>query len=83
MTPEKNQQLIEASLHRMAARVLEYPIDQREAAYKLMRENMVIDSEKFGINKRDYIEFEQKYMTWLRALVDMIEKSGGAKGGHA
>ena len=34
-----------------------------------------------NLSNKEMANFEANYMTWLRALVDMIERGGGAPGG--
>jgi division protein CdvB (Snf7/Vps24/ESCRT-III family) len=81
ITPEKKRALdeIEASLHRMAMKVLEAPASEREAVYETMRQSLKDAAGVAPVDKG----FEEQYMTWLRALVRIIESGGGAKGGTA
>jgi hypothetical protein len=81
MTPEKKQVLdaIEGSLHRMAMKVLEAPISEREDIYESMRQSLKETQRTIPVDDG----FVEQYMTWLRALVSIIERGGGAKGGRA
>jgi hypothetical protein len=68
-----------ASLHRMALGIAKSPKSEREAAYEVIRASLA-DTRRalnFGAG------FEDNYMAWLRALVDMLERGGGAPGGKA
>jgi hypothetical protein len=79
--PEKASalQVIEGSLHRMAMKMLDTPASEREAAYKIMRQNLKEASDAVPIDEG----FEDEYMKCLRALVLIIESGGGGKGGTA
>jgi hypothetical protein len=84
-SPEKKQMLeaIEASLHRMALKVLDSPKSEREAVYERMRESLSETRRDLNLGDKEMFGFEENYMTWLRALVDMIERGGDAQGGKA
>lgn len=81
LPPDKQRTLdaIQGSLHRMALKLLEAPASERETVYEIMRESFKETAKVASIDQG----FEEQYMIWLRALVDMIERSGGAKGGAA
>jgi dTDP-4-amino-4,6-dideoxygalactose transaminase len=85
LPPEKQQRLeeIEASLHRMALKVLEVPRSDREAVYEVLRESFAETRRILNIGDKEAADFEANYMTWLRALVSIIERGGGAGGGKA
>jgi hypothetical protein len=81
MTPEKKRALeaIEGSLHRMAMKVLETPELEREAVYEILHQSLKETAKSVPVDPG----FEEQYMIWLRALVQIIEHGGGAKGGTA
>ena len=81
LTPEQKQALdaIEGSLHRMAMKVVEAPTSEREAIYESMRQSLKETQQAIPVDDG----FLEQYMTWLRALVSIIERGGGAKGGRA
>jgi len=81
LTPDRKRALeaIEGSLHRMAMKVLEAPPSEREAVYEIMRQSWKETVAEIPVDEG----FEEQYMTWLRALVRIIEQGGGAKGGRA
>ena len=85
LPPEKQQALkvIEASLHRMALKVLEAPRSEREAVYHTLRKSFAEVQPLSTLTPEQAADFEANYMAWLRALVDMIERGGGAQGGAA
>ena len=72
-----------ASLHRMALKVAKSPKADREAGYELMRASLGDAGRALNLSDKEVADFEVNYMTWLRALVDLIERGGGAPGGRA
>ena len=72
-----------ASLHRMALKVAKSPKADREAGYELMRASLGDAGRALNLSDKEMADFEANYMTWLRALVDLIERGGGAPGGRA
>ena len=48
-----------------------------------MRESLSETRRDLKLGDKEMDGFEENYMTWLRALVDMIERGGGAQGGKA
>jgi len=84
--PGSKQEILEkilASLHRMALEVAKSPKSDREAAYELMRASLGDAGRVLNLSDKEMADFENNYMTWLRALVDMIERGGGAPGCRA
>ena len=71
------------SLHRVALTVLESPKSEREAIYEDVRASLGDTGRALNLSDKEMADFGDKYITWLRALVDMIERSGGAQGGKA
>jgi hypothetical protein len=49
---------------------------EREAVYEIMREGLRHAATIVPVPS----DMEDQYMTWLRALVDIIERSGGGPG---
>ena len=75
---------IKASLHRMATKVLEAPRSEREAAYEIVSKGILKwRPPEFNVGDDEAVDFEAKYMSWLRALVPHIERSRGERGGTA
>jgi hypothetical protein len=79
--PEKQRALdaLLGSLQRMAMKVIETPKSEREAVYKIMEESLEETAKEVEVSE----DFREQYMTWLRAMVRIIESGGGAKGGTA
>jgi hypothetical protein len=81
LPPEKQKAAEDllASLHRMALKVLETPPAEREEVYEIMRQSWSETATDVLVPP----DLADQYMIWLRALVDMIERGGGGKGGTA
>jgi hypothetical protein len=81
LTPEQQGAFdaLLGNLQRMAMKVIETPKSEREAVYKIMEESLVETSEEIQMSEG----FREQYMTWLRAMVSIIESGGGAQGGTA
>ena len=81
LTPEKQRAFdaLMGSLQRNAMRVIETPNSEREAVYKIMEESLLETSQEIQMTE----DFREQYMTWLRAMVSIIESGGGAQGGTA
>jgi hypothetical protein len=63
----------------MASKVLEAPLPEREAVYEIVRKSL----RELKLADTELSDFEENYMTCLRALVSLIERSGGGQGGTA
>jgi len=74
---------IEGFLHRMAMQVLEAPRSEREAVYEIVRESLSETRRELNLADTEMADFEENFMSWLRALVSIIERSGGGQGGTA
>jgi hypothetical protein len=81
LTPEKQRALdaLMGSLQRMAMKVIEAPISEREAVYELMEESLVETAQELQMDD----DFRKQYMTWLHEMVSIIESGGGTQGGTA
>jgi hypothetical protein len=80
--PPATQAIME-SLIRMAEKVLAAPVADREAIYEIIRQSLAETRHTLNVDDETAADWERNYMTWLRALVSMIERSGGAQGGKA
>ena len=74
--------LMLASLHRVAMKVLELPASERET-YERLKVDLVKGAPGADLHPEAAEEFGKKYLEFLRALVKMIEAGGGATGGRA
>ena len=79
-SPESARAILK-SLDRMAHKVLESSKSDRETVYELMRASLGDAGRALNLSNKEMANFEANYMTWLRALVDMIERGGSAPGG--
>lgn len=75
--------LMLASLHRVAMKVLELPASERETLYERLKVDLVKGAPGADLHPEAAEEFGKKYLEFLRALVKMIEAGGGATGGRA
>jgi hypothetical protein len=78
--PHEKQKLLDDSLgvatHRVASRCSRRRGKEREAVYEIMREGLRHAATIVPVPP----DMEDQCMTWLRALVDIIERSGGGPG---
>src|SRR5262245_12159524 len=84
-TPEQQKALDATigSLNRIAMKIVGMPKSDREAHYALVRKSMIESFQVFKMDAKTGEEWLEKYMGFLRALVEMIEAGGGADGGRA
>jgi hypothetical protein len=80
---QTNRDLMLASLHRVAMKVLELPASERETLYERLKVDLVKGAPGADLHPEAAEEFGKKYLEFLRALVKMIEAGGGATGGRA
>ena len=70
-------------LHRWAMEAIELPRDQREAFIVQVATQYHDDAIKNGLGAAQAEEWRRNIDEWLHSLVEVIETSGGAAGGHA
>jgi hypothetical protein len=70
-------------LHRWAMEAMELPREQREAFIVEVATRYHDDALKNGLAPTQAEEWRINIDEWLRSLVEVIETSGGAGGGHA
>jgi hypothetical protein len=70
-------------LHRWAMEAIERPREEREAFIGEVATQYYDDAVKNGLSASQAEEWREHIDDWLRSLVDAIETSGGATGGHA
>jgi hypothetical protein len=70
-------------LHRWAMEAIEQPREQRDAFIVEVATQYYDDAVKNGLSEAQAEEWRENIDDWLRSLVDAIETSGGATGGHA
>ena len=70
-------------LHQWAMEAVELPRTAREAYIEEVAGRYYEDAVKNGLSDTQAEEWRESVADWLRSLVDVIETSGGATGGHA
>ena len=70
-------------LHRWAMEAMELPREEREAFIVEVATRYHDDALKNGLAPAQAEEWRTNIDDWLRSLVEVIETSGGAGGGHA
>jgi hypothetical protein len=70
-------------LHRWAMEAIEMPREQRDAFIIEVATQYYDDAVKNGLTAVQADEWRENIDDWLHSLVDAIETSGGANGGHA
>lgn len=72
-----------AMLQRQATAVLGLPPSARDERYTIIRESFYKTAIEMGKSEPEATEWGAKVEEWVRALVGIIESSGGARGGSA
>ena len=70
-------------LHRWAMEAIELPRDEREAFIAQVATQYHDDAIRNGLAAAQAEEWRTNIDEWLHSLVEVIETSGGAAGGHA
>jgi hypothetical protein len=70
-------------LHGWAMEAMEMPRGQRDAFIADIASKYYDDAVKNGLGAAQAEEWRININEWVRSLVDVIETSGGASGGHA
>ena len=81
--PEGRAERLLSQLHRWAMEAIELPRDQRESFIVDVATRYHDDAIKNGLAPHQADEWRTNIDEWLRSLVEVIEMSGGAGGGHA
>lgn len=80
---EKRAERLLDQLHQWAMEALELPREQRDAFIIEVASKYYDDALRNGLSSSQAAEWRKNIDEWLRALVETIEVSGGAAGGHA
>lgn len=83
MSREERAEQLLGQLHQWAMEAIELPRNRREAFVLEVAEQYYEDALKNGLGASRAEAWRDSVSEWLRALVDVIETSGGACGGHA
>lgn len=83
MSSEERAEKVLGQLHEWAMEAVEMPRPVRETFIEKVAEQYYDDAIRNGLSSDKAEEWRQHVSTWLRSLVEVIETSGGAAGGHA
>jgi hypothetical protein len=79
---QRAEKLLE-QLHQWAMEAMEMPREQRDAFIVDVARKYYEDAVRNGLSVAQAEDWRTNIDEWLRALVETIEVSGGAAGGHA
>ena len=82
MSEERAQELL-SRLHEWAMQAIELPRDERTTFILGVAERHYEDALRNGLSAAQAESWRANVTEWLQALVETIETSGGAGGGHA
>ena len=80
---EERAEKLLGQLHQWAMEAIEMPRARREAFIVDVAAKYYDDAIKNGLSASQAEEWRENIGDWLRSLVEVIETSGGASGGHA
>ena len=81
--PDSRAERLLSQLHHWAMEAIELPREQRDAFIVDVAARYHDDAIKNGLAPSQAEEWRANVDDWLRSLVEVIETSGGAGGGHA
>jgi hypothetical protein len=79
---ERAERLL-GQLHQWAMEAMELPREKRDAFIAEVAAQYYDDAVRNGSNAAQAEEWRENVDEWLHTLVDVIQTSGGAAGGHA
>jgi hypothetical protein len=79
---QRAERLLE-QLHQWAMEAIEMPRDERDGFIVDVARKYYDDAVHNGLNVSQAEDWRKNIAEWLHALVETIEVSGGAAGGHA
>ena len=82
MNSEERAQRLLAQLQQWAIEAVECPRDQREDFIAEVAARYYEDAVENGLSASQACAWRDSVSEWLRQLVNVIETSGGASGGH-
>ena len=80
---EQRAERLLAQLHQWAMQTLEMPRAERDAFIVDVASRYYEDAMRNGLSAAQAEEWRRNIDEWLHSLVETIEVSGGAAGGHA
>ena len=83
MSSEERAERVLGQLHQWAMEAVELPRARRAAFIVDVAAKYYDDAVKNGLSASQAEEWRDSIVAWLESLIDVIETSGGASGGHA
>jgi hypothetical protein len=83
MSGEERAERLLSQLHEWAMQAVELPRPERETFILGVADKHYEDALRNGLTEQQAEAWRASVGEWLGALVDVIETSGGAEGGHA
>ena len=83
MSSEERADRLLGQLHQWAMEAVEMRRPARDGFIAEIAEKYYDDAIKNGLSESQAEEWRDSISDWLRSLVEVIETSGGAGGGHA
>lgn len=83
MSGEERAERLLGQLHEWAMQAMDLPRIEREAFIVDVAARHYDDALKNGLGEAQAEAWRESVSEWLRTLVEVIETSGGAAGGHA
>jgi hypothetical protein len=83
MDTEERAEKLMAQLHHWAMAAIEKPRHDRSAFIVEVADRYYDDAVRNGLSESQARDWRDTVANWLESLVQVIETSGGAAGGHA
>jgi len=83
MNSEERAEKLLGQLHQWAMEAVDLPRTMREAFIVEVAAKYYEDAVENGLSASKAEEWRENIQDWVRSLVEVIETSGGAGGGHA
>ena len=83
MSSEARAEKLLGQLHQWAMEAMETPRENRESFITEVAAKYYEDAVRNGLSASQAEEWRKHICEWVRALVEVIETSGGASGGNA
>lgn len=80
---ERRAERLLGQLHQWSMEAVDLPREERGEFIREIAAQYYDDAVKNGLSSAQAEEWRENINEWLHALVDAIETSGGATGGHA
>ena len=80
---EQRAERLLGQLHQWTMEAIELPREKRAAFISDVSQQYYDDALRNGLSASQAEEWRRNIDDWLRSLIEVIETSGGAAGGHA